>query len=170
MQTAHVTHQDYYQDYWIHIPYSGKFHEVQMFTIFATHDQKREKKNYEITMKIWTHELLREHWTCGNFHTYVLWATVSLDLTTALHRYFKLADNVLLSLMGDLSSSVSPATIKECGQQLTLVLNAKIKSAKISSGVEMGFSQKFGPAKISRYTVYLITTYHFSAVRNQHAS
>ena len=51
-------------------------------------------------------------WNHGNFHTCVLCAIVSLDLTTALHRYFKLADDVLPSLMGDLSSSVSPAKIK----------------------------------------------------------
>ena len=100
----------------------------------------------------------------------VLCTVVSLDLTTALHRYFKLADNVLPSLTGDLLSSVSPATINGRGQQLALALNAKIKSAKISSGGEMGFLQKFGPANISRYTVYLITMYHFSAVRNQHTS
>ena len=100
----------------------------------------------------------------------VLCAVVLLDLTMALHRYFKPADDVLPSLTGDLSSSVSPVMIKGHDQQLVLALNAKIKSAKISSGGETGFSQKFGSAKISHYTVYLITMYHFSAVRNQHAS
>ena len=34
-----------------------------------------------------------------------------------------------------------------------IALNTKIKTAKISSGVETGFSRKFGPAKISCYTV-----------------
>ena len=48
---------------------------------------------------------------------------------------------------GHLSSSVSPATIKGRGR-----LNAKIKTAKISSEGETGFSRKFGPAKISHYT------------------
>ena len=84
----------------------------------------------------------------------------------ALHCYFKPADDLLPSLTGALSSSVSPAMINGHGQQLALALNAKIKSVKISSGGETGFSQKFGPAKISHYAVYLITTYHFSAVRN----
>ena len=51
-------------------------------------------------------------WTCGNFHTCVLCAIVSLNLTTAPHHYFKLADDILPSLTGDLSSSVSPVTIK----------------------------------------------------------
>ena len=81
-------------------------------------------------------------------------AIVSLDLMTPLHRYFKPADNVLPSPTGDLSASVSLATIKGRGPKLALALNAKIKTAKISSGGERGFSQKFGPAKISRYTVY----------------
>ena len=35
--------------------------------------------------------------------------------------------------------------------------NAKIKTTKISSGGETGFLRKFGPAKISRYTVYFIS-------------
>ena len=52
---------------------------------------------------------------------------------------------------GHLSSSVSPMTIKGRGQYL--VLNVKIKTAKISSGGETGFSWKFGSTKISRYTV-----------------
>ena len=43
-------------------------------------------------------------------------ALVSLDLTMALYRYFKPADNFLPFPMGDLSSSVSPATIKGHGQ------------------------------------------------------
>ena len=34
--------------------------------------------------------------------------------------------------------------------------NAKIKTVKISFGREMRFSQKFGPAKISRYTVFRV--------------
>ena len=88
----------------------------------------------------------------------VLCAIVSLDLTTALHRYFKLANDVLPSSTGNLSASVSPATIKGRGPNLMLALNAKIKTAKISSGGEMGFSRKFGPAKISRYTVCLWCT------------
>ena len=33
------------------------------------------------------------------------------------------------------------------------MLNAKIKTTKISSGGETGFLRKFGLAKISRYTV-----------------
>ena len=72
---------------------------------------------------------------------------------TVLHRYFKPANDVLPSLTGDLSASVSLVTIKGCGSKLALALNAKIKTAKISSGGETGFSRKFGPAKISRYTV-----------------
>ena len=67
---------------------------------------------------------------------------------TALHRYFKPADVVIPSPTGDLSAFVSPATIKGRGPKLALALNAKI-----SSGGETGFSRKFGPAKISRYTV-----------------
>ena len=72
-------------------------------------------------------------------------------VTTALHHYFKPADDVLPSLMGDLSSSVSPATIKGYGQLLTLALNAKINTAKISSGGKTG---KF-PA--TQYEVYAVT-------------
>ena len=56
-------------------------------------------------------------------------ALVLLNLTMALYRYFKLADNVLPSPMGDLSSSVSLATTKKHSQYLTL--NAKIKPWKI---------------------------------------
>ena len=67
---------------------------------------------------------------------------------TALHRYFKPADDVLPSPTGDLSASVSPATIKVRGPKLALALNAKI-----SSGGETGFLRKFGPAKISHYRV-----------------
>ena len=78
---------------------------------------------------------------------------VSLDLTTALHHYFKPADDILPSPTGDLSASVSLATIKGRGPKLALALNVKIKTAKISSGGETGFSQKFGPAKISHHTV-----------------
>ena len=43
-------------------------------------------------------------------------ALVSLDLTMALYRSFKPADDVLPSPMRDLSSFVSPATIKGRGQ------------------------------------------------------
>ena len=83
----------------------------------------------------------------------VLCDIVSLDLTTAVHHYFKPADDILPSPTGDLSASVSLAMIKGCGPKLALALNAKIKTAKISSGGETEFSRKFGPAKISRYTV-----------------
>ena len=69
----------------------------------------------------------------------------------ALYHYLKPADDVLPSLTGDLSSTVSPATIKGRGNSS---LNAKIKTAKISSGGETGFLRKFGPAKISRYMVF----------------
>ena len=51
-------------------------------------------------------------WTREKFRMCILCAIVSLDLTTALHRYFKLADDVLPSLTGDISSTVSLATIK----------------------------------------------------------
>ena len=71
-----------------------------------------------------------------------------------IHRLSKPAD-VLLPPTGDLSSSVSPALIKGRGEQLAL--NGKIKTTKLSSGGEMGFSQKFGPAKISCYTVSRLT-------------
>ena len=43
-------------------------------------------------------------------------ALASLDLMMALYGYLKLADDVLPSPTGDLSSSVSPATIKEHDQ------------------------------------------------------
>ena len=56
---------------------------------------------------------------------------VSLDLMTALHRYFKPAGDVLPSPTGDLSASVSPATIKGRGPKLALALNAKIKTRKL---------------------------------------
>ena len=46
----------------------------------------------------------------------ILCAKVSLNLMTALHRYFKWAEDALPSLTGDLSSSVSPVTIKGHGQ------------------------------------------------------
>ena len=55
------------------------------------------------------------------------------SLTTALHRYFKPADDVLPSPTGDLSTSVSQATIKGRGPKLALALNAK--TAKISSSL-----------------------------------
>ena len=64
----------------------------------------------------------------------VLCAIVSLDLTMALYRYFKPADDVLPSPTGDLCL----ATVKGRGQQL--VLNVKIKTAKIFSGGVTGFS------------------------------
>ena len=73
-------------------------------------------------------------WTRGNFLMCMLCTIISLDLTVPLYRYY-----VLPSLMGDLSSAVSPATIKGHGQSLTLALNVKIKTAKISSEGEMGF-------------------------------
>ena len=76
---------------------------------------------------------------------------------TALHRYFKLAGDVLPPPTGDLSASVSLAMIKGRGPKLALALNAKIKTEKISSGGETGFSRKFGPAKISHYSVMLKT-------------
>ena len=60
-----------------------------------------------------------------------------------LHRYFKPAGDVLPSPTGNLSASVSPATIKGRGPKLALALNAKIKTTKISSGGETGFSRKF---------------------------
>ena len=57
---------------------------------------------------------------CGHsfdcFCTCVLCTVVLLDLTTALHHYFKPADDVLPYFMGGFSSSVSPATMKGHGQ------------------------------------------------------
>ena len=70
---------------------------------------------------------------------------VSLDLTMALYRYLKPADDVLPPTTGDLSSSVSPAMIKGHGQYLAL--NTKIKTAKIYSGGEMGVSRKVCTSK-----------------------
>ena len=67
---------------------------------------------------------------------------VRYSLTTALHRYFKPADDVLPSPTGDLSASVSPATIKGRGPKLALALNAK--TAKISSG---GFFENLNQRK-----------------------
>ena len=84
---------------------------------------------------------------------YVLCAIVSLDLTTALYRYFKPADNVLPSPTGDLLASVSLSMIEGYGPKLALALNTKIKTMKISSREETGFSRKFGPMEISRYMV-----------------
>ena len=59
-------------------------------------------------------------WICGIVCTCVLCAIVSLDVMTALHHYFKPADDILPSLTGDLTgdllSSVGPATIKGHGQ------------------------------------------------------
>ena len=55
-------------------------------------------------------------WTCKLFNLWNFSRTfcvlVSLNLTIGLYRYFRLADNVLLSPMGDLLSSVSPTMIK----------------------------------------------------------
>ena len=82
-----------------------------------------------------------KNWTRGNFCTCVLCAIISLDLTTALHHYFKPADDVLPSPTGDLSASVSLATIKGRGPKLALALNAKIKTAKISSGGKRDFRE-----------------------------
>ena len=73
----------------------------------------------------------------------------------ALYRYLKPADDVLPSLTEDLSSSISPATIKGRGNSSlnAKIKTMKIKTAKISSGGETGFLRKFGPAKISCYMV-----------------
>ena len=103
-----------------------------------THDQnaKEPRKFQHVNFCV-------KNWTRGNFRTCVLCAIVPLDLTTALHRYFKPADDILPSPTGDLSASISPATIKGRGPKLALALNAKIKTAKISSGGETGFSRKF---------------------------
>ena len=60
--------------------------------------------------------------------------------------YFKPADDVLPFPMGHLLSSVR-------GVVKFFLINMKIKTAKISSGGETGFLRKFGPVKISRYTV-----------------
>ena len=49
--------------------------------------------------------------------------------------------------MGNLSSSVSLAMMKGSGQYLVL-------KVKFYSGREMGFFQKFGPARFFHYTVY----------------
>ena len=87
-----------------------------------------------------------KNWTRRNFRTCVLCAIVSLDLMTALHRYFKPADDVLPSPTGDLSASVSPATIKGRGPKFALALNAKI-----SSGGETG---KIWTRENFRYTVF----------------
>ena len=73
---------------------------------------------------------------------------MSLDLTSD-DGTIALFQAVLPFPTGHLSSSVSPATIKGRGR-----LNAKIKTAKISSEGETGFSRKLGPAKISHYTVW----------------
>ena len=89
-------------------------------------------------------------WTHGNFHTCILCTslarsdngTVSLFQSSRQHPTFS---------HGRFLSSVSPAMIKGCGQQL--VPNTKIKTAKISAGEKMGFSWKFGPAKISCCTI-----------------
>ena len=81
----------------------------------------------------------------------VLCTIVLLDLTMALYRYFKPADDILPSPTGDFSSFISPAMIKRRGQ--CLALSVKIKTTKISSGGETGFSRIFGPAKNSCYTV-----------------
>ena len=70
---------------------------------------------------------------------------VSLDRTSD-NGTIALFQTVLPFPTGHLSSSVSPATIKGRGQQLAL-------NAKICSGRETGFSRKFGPAKLSCYTV-----------------
>ena len=113
---------------------AGNFREVQIFAIFATHDQNAKIR----TAKFQHLNFCVKNWTRGNFRTCVLCAIISLDLMMALHRYFKPAGDVLPSPTGDLSASVSPATIKGRGPKLAL--NAKIKTAKISSGGETGFS------------------------------
>ena len=92
-------------------------------------------------------------WTQGNFCTCILCTVVSFNPTTALHRYFKPADDAPPSFTGDLSSSVSLATINDKGAWSIARVSAKRKiiTANISSGGETGFSWKFGPAKISHY-------------------
>ena len=45
-----------------------KFHEIQIFAIFATHDQNTKIINH----KNLTHEFCVNFWTHGNFHTCVL--------------------------------------------------------------------------------------------------
>ena len=58
---------------------------------------------------------------------------------------FKPADNVLPSPMGDLSSSISQVMIKVFRGVVNslITLNAKYKTAKISSRGETGFSRKY---------------------------
>ena len=43
------------------VPYSGEFSQGQNFRDFRDLRPKRENKNREITEKIWTRGLLREH-------------------------------------------------------------------------------------------------------------
>ena len=130
-----------------YIPYSGKFSQGPNFRNFRNPWPKCENKNREIN---WRCELLREYLDLWKLRMCVLCAIISLDLMTSLHHYFKLADDVLPSLTGDLSSSVSLVTIKGMVNSAKCM---KIKTVKIFSGGETGFSWKFGPVKISRYTV-----------------
>ena len=75
-------------------------------------------------------------------------AIVSLDLMTALHHYFKPAGDVLPSPTGDLSASVSPATIKGHGPKLALALNArKLKPRKFLLEGERDFRENLDPRK-----------------------
>ena len=66
----------------------------------------------------------------------------TLDTVYDVTTWVNLVHPVLPFPTEHLSSSVSPATIKGRGR-----LNAKIKTAKISSEGEMEFSRKFGPTK-----------------------
>ena len=91
----------------------GNFREVQIFAIFTTHDQNAKIRT---TNKLKHVNIFVNIWSRGNFRMCVLCAVVLLNLTMALYHYPKPADDVILSLTGDLSSSVSLATIKGHGQ------------------------------------------------------
>ena len=79
-------------------------------------------------------------WIRGNV-CFVRYSLTRSDNGTACIAISNWQTIFLPSPMEDLSSSVSPATIKGCGQQLALALNAKLKPLKFSSGGETGFCE-----------------------------
>ena len=112
------------------IPYSGKF---SWGPNFCYPRRKHKNKNRQIKWTfVWTFEL-------EEVFTRAFCALVSLDLTMALYRYFKLPDDVLPSPTGDLSPVCLPGDNKGAW----LIACAK----RENSGGETRFSRKLDQRK-----------------------
>ena len=131
------------------IPYSGKFSWGPNFRDFRNPRPKRENKNREINLNTWTFA-----WTFGLVEIFARAFCALWSRSIWRQHCIAISDDVLLSLMGDLSSSVKSGNDKRAWSIARTSAKHEIKTAKISFGGETGFSQKFGPAKTSCYTVW----------------